>query len=144
MTMYPNQSKLRAEGKVTILWNQQVQTERTIPINKPDVIIRDSEKGTCMLIDAGISGERNMIIKEDDEKIIKYKYLTIEVRRMRHVKTEVISQEQDWQLQPSQHHSRQYLSNIWEKHEIKGLQKVAILGTAHTHTHTHTLQEVLV
>jgi hypothetical protein len=37
-------------GKVTIPWNQQVQTDRTIPSNKPDVIIRDNEKGTCMLI----------------------------------------------------------------------------------------------
>jgi hypothetical protein len=29
-------------GKVTILWNQQVQTDRTIPNNKPDIIIRDN------------------------------------------------------------------------------------------------------
>ena len=40
-------------GKVTILWNQQVQTDRKIPNNKPD-IIRDDEKGTCMLIDVAI------------------------------------------------------------------------------------------
>jgi len=33
-------------GKVTILWNQQVQTDRTIPNNKPDIIIRDNEKRT--------------------------------------------------------------------------------------------------
>ena len=37
-------------GKVTILWNQQVKTDRTIPINKPDIIIRDNEKGTCMFM----------------------------------------------------------------------------------------------
>ena len=36
-------------GKVTILWNQQVQTDRTIPNNKPDIIIRDNEKRTCIL-----------------------------------------------------------------------------------------------
>jgi len=41
-------------GKVTILWNQQVQTDRNIPNNKPDIIIRDIEKGTCMLIDIAI------------------------------------------------------------------------------------------
>ena len=35
-------------SKVTILWNQQVQTDRTIPNNKPDIIIRDHEKGTCV------------------------------------------------------------------------------------------------
>jgi hypothetical protein len=49
--------------KVTILWNQQVQTDRTIPNNKPDIIIRDNEKGTCMLIDVAISGDRNVIKK---------------------------------------------------------------------------------
>jgi len=51
-------------GKVTILWNQQVQTDRTIPSNKPDIIIRDNEKGTCMLIDVAISGDRNVIKKK--------------------------------------------------------------------------------
>ena len=29
------------------MWNPQVQTDRTIPNNKPDIIIRDNEKGTC-------------------------------------------------------------------------------------------------
>jgi hypothetical protein len=51
-------------GKVTILRNQQVQTDRTIPNNKPHIIIRDNEKGTCMLIDVAISGDRNMIKKK--------------------------------------------------------------------------------
>jgi len=30
-------------GNVTILWNQQVHTDRTIPNNKPDIIIPDNE-----------------------------------------------------------------------------------------------------
>jgi len=33
-------------GKVTVLWNQQVQTDRTIPNNKSDIIIRDNEQVT--------------------------------------------------------------------------------------------------
>ena len=57
-------------GKVTILWNQQAQTDRTVPNNKPDIIIRDNEKGTCMLIDVAISGDRN-VIKKEAEKIFK-------------------------------------------------------------------------
>ena len=56
-------------GKVTILWNQQIQTDRTVPNNKPDIIIRDNEKGTCMLIDVAISGDRNVIKKA--KKILK-------------------------------------------------------------------------
>jgi hypothetical protein len=49
-------------GNVTILWNQQVQTDGTTPNNKPDItsIIRDNDKRTCMLIDVAISGDRNL------------------------------------------------------------------------------------
>ena len=63
---------------MTILWNQQVQTDRTIPSNKPDIIIRDNEKRTCILIDVAIPGDRN-VIKKEAEKILKYKDLTIEI-----------------------------------------------------------------
>ena len=58
-------------GKVTILWNQQIQTDRTIPNNKTDIIIRDNEKGTCVLTDVAISGDRNVIKKRsrEDSKI---------------------------------------------------------------------------
>ena len=38
-------------------------------------IIRDNEKGTCMLIHVAISGDRN-VIKKEAEKILKYKELT--------------------------------------------------------------------
>ena len=38
--------------------NNQVQTDRTIPNKKPDIIIHDNGKGTCMLIDVAISGDK--------------------------------------------------------------------------------------
>ena len=76
-------------GKVTILWNQQVQTDTTVPNNEPDIIIRDNEKETCMLIEVAIAGDRNMI-KKEAEKILKYKDLTIEIQRMWNVITKVI------------------------------------------------------
>jgi hypothetical protein len=76
-------------GKVTILWNQQVQTDRTVPKNKPDIVMRDNEKGTCLLIDVAIPGDRNVVQKEA-EKILKYKDLTIEIQRIWNVKTRVI------------------------------------------------------
>ena len=76
-------------GNVTILWNQQVQADRTFPNNKPDIIIHDKEKGTCTLIDVAISGDRN-VVKKGAEKILKYKDFTIEIQRMRNVKTKLI------------------------------------------------------
>jgi hypothetical protein len=50
----PKVVETNEEGKVTILWNKQMQTDRTIPNNEPDIIMRDSEKGSCMLIDFAI------------------------------------------------------------------------------------------
>ena len=70
-------------------WNQQIQTDRTILNNKPDIIIRDNEKGTCMLKDVAISGDRN-VIKKEAEKVLRYKDLTIEIQRMWKVKTKAL------------------------------------------------------
>ena len=79
-----------------------------------------------MLIDVAISGDRN-VIKMEAEKILKYKDLTIEIQRMCNVKTTVtigatgiISKS-----------FRKYVSNILGHHEVRELQKTAILGTAH-------------
>jgi hypothetical protein len=33
----PKSAEISQAGKVTISWNQQVQTNRTIPNNKPDI-----------------------------------------------------------------------------------------------------------
>jgi hypothetical protein len=57
----PESVKISQKGKVTMLWNQQVQTDRTIPNNKPDIIIRNNEERTCLLIDVAISGDRNVM-----------------------------------------------------------------------------------
>jgi len=45
----------------------------TVPNNKPDIIICDSEKGTV-----AISADKN-IIKQEAKRKLKYKYLTIAV-----------------------------------------------------------------
>ena len=63
----PNSLVTNQRGNVTILWNQQVQTDRTISNNKPDIIIRDNEQRTCMLIDVAIPGDRNVIKKRSRE-----------------------------------------------------------------------------
>ena len=116
-------------GNVTILWNQQVQTDRTIPNNKPG-IIRDNEKRTCVLIDVAVSGDRN-VIKKEAEKVLKYKDLTIEIQRVWNVKTKVIPVIVIGATGTISRSFRKYVSNISENHEVKELQKTAILGTAH-------------
>jgi hypothetical protein len=86
----PKSVETSHEVKATILWNQQVGTDRTIPNNKSGIIIRDTKKGTRMLIDVAISGDRN-VFKKEAEKILKYKDLITEIWRMWNLKAKVIA-----------------------------------------------------
>ena len=81
------------------------------------------------VIDVAISGDRN-VIKNETEKILKYKDLTTEIQRIRNVKTKVILVIIGATGTISKTF-RKYVSNIPGKYEGKELQKTAILGTAH-------------
>ena len=63
-------------------------------------------------------------------KILKYKDLTIEIQLMWNVKPKVIPVITGATGNISKLF-RKYVSNIPGKHEVKELQKTAILGTAH-------------
>jgi hypothetical protein len=91
--------------------------------------MHDNEKGTCMLIDVTISGDRN-VIQKGAEKILKYNDLTIEIQCMWNVKTRVIPViiGANGTISKS---IRKYVSTIPGNHEVKELQKIAILSTAH-------------
>ena len=81
-----------------------------------------------MLTDFAISGDRN-VMKREAEKIVKYEYkdLTIQIQRMWTVKTKVIPTIIGATGTISKSF-RKYLSNIPGKHEIKELQKTALLA----------------
>jgi hypothetical protein len=64
------------------------------------------------------------------EKIVKYKDLIIEIQRMWKVKT-MVAPVIIGATETISKSFRKYLSNIPGKHDIKELQKTAILGTAH-------------
>ena len=126
--MYQKSFETSHEGKVTIVWNQQVRTDKTIPNDKPDITVLHNKKGTCMLIDVSISGDRN-VIKKADEKILKSKDLIIEIQRMWNVKGRVIPVILGATGTISKS-IRQYLNNTPAKRGIKELQKTALFGTA--------------
>ena len=83
-----------------------------------------------MLIDVAISGDRN-VIKKEAEKILKYKDLTIEIKCIWNVKTREIPVIIGATVITSKSF-RKYVSTIPGNHEVRELQKTAILGTAHT------------
>jgi hypothetical protein len=84
-----------------------------------------------MLIDVAISGERN-VVKKKDEKILKYKDLTIEIQRMWNVKIKAIPVITGATGTISKSF-RKYVSNIPGNHEVKELQENSHIGHC-THT----------
>ena len=98
-----------------------IRANRTIPNNKPEIIIGDFEKGICILIDVAISVDRHVIKKEAD-KIFRYKDLIKEIQRMWNVKAKVIPVITGATGTISKS-LRKYLSNTQGKREIKEIQK---------------------
>jgi hypothetical protein len=81
-----------------------------------------------MLLHVAIPGDRN-VIKKEAEKILKYKDLIIEIQRMWNVKTMVIPIITGATGTISKSF-RKYVSTIPGNHDVRELQKTAILGTA--------------
>jgi hypothetical protein len=113
---------------ITVLWNQGVQTDREILANSPDIIIKNKKDKICLLIDAAIPSDRNVI--QESENKLKYKNLSIEIQRMWNMTcffipviigaTGIVTRG-----------LKQYLETIPGKHSIDSLQKTAVLGTSH-------------
>ena len=82
-----------------------------------------------MLIDVTIPRDRN-VIKKEAEKILKYKDLTIKTQHMWNAKTRVIPVIIGASGTISKSFGK-YVSDIPGNHDVKELQKTAILGTAH-------------
>ena len=104
-----------------------MQIDRTIPNNKLGIIISYNEKNDVCVHNAATSGDRNMM-KKDAKMILQYKDHTIQL--VWNVKTKV-TPEIIGAIGSISKSSRQYLSNIRGKHEIKDLQREVIFGTAH-------------
>ena len=81
-----------------------------------------------MLIHVANSGDTNLIKKEAQQLTICQE-LTLEIQRMWNAKAKVVRVKTGG-IGTISKSLRKYLSNIPGKHEIKELQKTAILGTA--------------
>jgi len=68
-------------NNITILWDMSIQTDREIKANRPDIVIKDKQEKSCLLIDMSIPTEKNTSVKVT-ERLSKYKDLGIEIERM--------------------------------------------------------------
>ena len=77
------------QENITVLWNQAVHTDRQFITNRPDIIIKNKKEKTCVLIEVAISEDRNVVLREAENKQ-KYKSCCIEAQRMWNVKCMII------------------------------------------------------
>ena len=66
---------------MTTLWDLSIHTDREIRANRPDIVIKDKQEKSCLLIDMSIPTEKNISGKVT-EKLSKYRDLEIENGRM--------------------------------------------------------------
>lgn len=114
---------------VTVLWDSQIHTDRHIPSNKPDIVIREKKTNKCLLIDVAVPSDYN-IQKKATEKELKYVDLQIECQRMWAKNVQIVpvivgaTGVVESRLKAD-------LKKIPGRHNIYSLQRSAILGTAH-------------
>ena len=73
----------------TIMWYVPVITDRTILVNRPDVVLRDKTEKTCLLIDVAIQDGSDGNTKET-EKLSKYEDQETEFSSMWKVRTKTV------------------------------------------------------
>ena len=71
---------------VTIPWDFTVQTDRKIDANRLDIVIKNHEERTCIILDVAAASGQKISLKEF-RKLSKYKDLEIKVTKMWKIKT---------------------------------------------------------
>ena len=110
---------------------KQLNTDREIAANKPDIVIKDHKNKTCKLIGMAVTSDRKTSLKTT-EKLSKYKDLVIETTRMWGMKTETVPVNVvigalgliKWGLEK---HTEKIPGAI----NTNELQKITLLATAH-------------
>ena len=105
-----------------------IQTDLEIKANRPDIVIKDKQEKSCLLIDMSIPTEKNTSVKVT-EKLSKYKDLEIEIERMWGMKATtipVVIGALGLIKKGLEKYTKQIPGNI----KINELQKIALLGTS--------------
>ena len=73
-------NRVTKNEQVTKLQNSKIITDRHIPQNKPDIVIKEKETGMCLIIDVALPSEYN-IHRKATEKMTKYVDFQTECQR---------------------------------------------------------------
>ena len=114
---------------VTILWDMPLHTDKRLPHNRADLVVKDTANSTCTLIDVSIPTDVNVVAKEA-EKMTKYRDLEVEVQRLWSLQTTTVPVVVGALGLVSKQHAR-HLRRLPVPVSAAQLQKIAVLGTAY-------------
>ncbi|MGZ7254081.1 hypothetical protein ACXWO5_10720, partial [Streptococcus pyogenes] len=66
--------RVMENDRAKILWDFQMQTDKMVVANQPDIVVVDKQKKTAVVIDVAVPNDSN-IRKKEHEKLEKYQGL---------------------------------------------------------------------
>ncbi|TWW53461.1 uncharacterized protein LOC130519722 [Takifugu flavidus] len=88
-TRWETPPKVVENEQAKILWDFQIQTDKMVVANQPDIVVVDKHQKTVVVIDVAIPNDGN-IRKKEHEKLEKYRGLKEEMERMWGMKAPVV------------------------------------------------------
>lgn len=128
-----NPNSVEENENVKILWNFPIQTDHTIPHNKPDIILINKQTKEANIIDIAIPNDNN-IARKRLEKINIYTDLSVEIKtlwNLNKVKITPIIIGALGLIYNELENDINKISLNKNKIDIGELQKITLLGTAH-------------
>ena len=115
-------------NQATILWDFSIRTDKTIKANRPDIVVKNKNEKTTLLLDVSIPNDKNTAVKIF-EKISKYKDLEIEITRSWNTSTKTIPIIIG-ALGLMNRSAINYIKTLPGNINIDEIQKITLLGTA--------------
>ncbi|KAM9816571.1 carbohydrate sulfotransferase 6 isoform X4 [Syngnathus typhle] len=81
--------KVAENGRAKILWDFQIQTDKMVMANQPDIVVVDKQQKKAVVVDIAIPSDGN-IRKKELEKLEKYQGLKEELEKAWKVKASVV------------------------------------------------------
>uniref|UniRef100_A0A3B3HW39 Reverse transcriptase domain-containing protein n=1 Tax=Oryzias latipes TaxID=8090 RepID=A0A3B3HW39_ORYLA len=120
--------KVVENERAKILWDFQIQTDRMVMANQPDIVVVDKEQRKAVVVDVAVPSDGN-IRKKEHEKLEKYQGLREELEKAWKVKVTVVPVVIG-ALGAVTPKLEEWLQQIPGKISDISIQKSAVLGTA--------------
>ena len=117
-------------GVIKVLWDFDIQTDKHVTSNRPEIVIVDKKEKSLKLIDVSIPDDMNIVLKRI-EKIEKYANLSIKLKELWGMKTVEATPVVIGCTRTVDKKFVDYVDKFPVQLSIGELQKITILGTCY-------------